>query len=142
MSDRYNLPNPQHSCARLIPDKVALIGDQRDIESLPFHLSFEYYNDKLCEIEYLEKNVAKRTLNNLRTIGGCNNKTLKQNGIDAIPVSNLGEYLKLYSKLPPDADVKEHKISGTARIFYFIVSRIFYLVCFKNSHFETGKHRN
>lgn len=142
MSDPYPIPSPKRDSGHLIPDKIAIISDSTEIESLPFHLSFEYYNNKLCEIQDLNRNIPKRALINLKTIGRCNYKTLKQNGIDILPVSNSGEYTKVYAKLPPDIDLKEHKISGTARIFYFIVSRVFHIVCFKNSHFETDKHRS
>ena len=136
----FLIPEPKLLQQR-IPGSVALINDPKDYETLQYHLSFEFYKEKLCEIDLLEKNGAKRALHNIKTIGLSNRKSLGQNGIDSFPIENSGEYSSLYNKLPPDADLKEHKIQGTARIFYFTVNRLFHIVCIKNSHFETKKHR-
>jgi hypothetical protein len=66
----------------------------------------------------------------------------KENGIDLIPVINAGDYKKIFKKmLPPDAEIKEHKIVGTSRLFYFTVSKQFHMVGITNNHFETDKQR-
>lgn len=124
-----------------IPDKVGEIRSPFDPETKPFLISYEYYNDKLCEIKILEKNRAKQCLQDLRMIGKCNTNSLCGNGIDILSVCNQGDYSKLFNKLPPDIKLKEHKIQGDGRIFYFISRNLFHIVAITNNHLETNKHR-
>ncbi len=93
----------------------------KDPENEIFHISFKYYNDGICEIHILEKNIARQTLKDLRKIGMCFDiQTLKANNIGIIRVTPSGAYKKLFTKLfSEDVDLKEHKIQGKSRLFYF-----------------------
>lgn len=117
-----------------------LISD--DDEDKEFIISYKYYNDKQCEIKALIKNQARELLEVLRDIGrSTNTQTLSKFNIKYIPVREEGEYKKLFSKLPDDADLREHPIQSTSRLFYYIVRKIVYVVCITNAHFEIGKQR-
>lgn len=130
----------------IIPRSVAEPTYREDPEIQPFLISYYYYNDKECGIRDLEKNVSKKTLENLRTIGKLSSPSdFKTNNIDDIPVRQNGEYLKLYNRLPEGSDLKEHKIQGTSRLFYFVtlekIRRIFHIVAITGRHYETDKVR-
>lgn len=125
-----------------IPDSVAQVSKKEDIEAKPFVISYEYYNDKLCELRNLQKGAHRKILEDFRKIGSLTNITQFQgNNIDCDDIKDAGEYSKLFNKLPPDIELKENAIQGKARFFYFIVERFFHLVAIKNKHFETRKIR-
>ncbi len=125
-----------------IPNSVAQLPSLEDPESEPFKLSFRHYKDKLCEINSLLKNAPKRLLMDLKKVGQLNNiSQFQQKGISIIGVTNAGAYKVLFNKLPPDIEMKEHKIQGEQRLFYFIIKDIVHIVCIKSSHFDTDKKR-
>lgn len=129
-----------------IPDSVAEPPFKEDIETRPFMICYRHYNDKQCEVRDLQKNVHLRILQDFRTIGKLTSlKEFKNYNIDILSVNNTGEYKKIYSNLSPDIEIKEHKLQGTARIFYFTtidkVFNIFNIVAITNRHFETDKVR-
>jgi len=137
----YHIPTPSFKDRGRLPESVAINPSQADDEALPYLISYEMYNDSECEIKDLLKNIARTALLDLRKIGNSTKKKLGENGIDYLPVSNSGAYTSLYNKLPPDVEIKEHKISGDSRLFYTTSGRRFYIICIKNSHIETKKHR-
>lgn len=126
----------------IIPDSVAEPRFREDPEARPFHLSYVYYKDKLCELRDIAKNGPRKILEDFRNIGRSTDiSEFRRYNIDSAPVKNFGEYSKLYSGLPPDAELRENDIQGSARLFYFVVDRICFLVTIKNKHFETKKVR-
>jgi len=140
---RSSIPqyNPIKSTSQ-IPSGVAEIPQSVNPEEEKFIISFRYYCDDLCEINYLEKNCARSALRDLRLIGKCNNlHSLKDNNIGIYGIVNNGEYRKLFRKLSPDIEIREHRLQNTARLFYFIARNLFYIRAIKNSHFETDKQR-
>lgn len=137
-------PIPQFQPKKqLIPDKVALNPNPADLETKPYLISFEYYNDSICEIRLLEKHNARRFLRDIRTIGRCNRKNLLDNNIKCKKVYNQGAYKKLFTgQLPQDQQLLyEHEGNGSSRIFYFCVNRCFYVVTITQNHIATHKHR-
>lgn len=134
------IPSPSKSDSKL-PPNVALTPNKAELELSPYQISFEYYNYKLCEVNELERNKAIQCIENMKTIGKSNRRNLNNNGIDYIRVNNSGEYSKLFNGLTDDVDLREHKISGTSRLFYFTQQSKFCIVAITNAHFETDKHR-
>src|SRR6266404_6439589 len=120
---------------KILDNRLALNPAKGDPEDKIFHISFKHYNNSLCEIPILFKNRAKRALENLKTIGWCHDlKSLRENGIDILPVTPAGAYKKLFTQsVTEDVELKEHKIEGDARLFYFIVGKMFYIVAITNN---------
>lgn len=133
--------NPRVSASGRIPNEAALIkGD--DVEAKPFHFSYENYKTKLCGIADLKNSPSKRCLKDMVTIGSLTNiDQFKGANIDYKPITNSGDYKKLYNGLPVDVDIREHKIGKTERIFYYKVGRMIFIVAIISSHFETNKQR-
>ncbi|MEI8061436.1 MAG: hypothetical protein WCG99_04060 [Candidatus Berkelbacteria bacterium] len=127
----------------MIPNSVALSPNKDDPEDHLFSISYVYYNDDICEVDKLQHNTAREALKVIRKVGKLSDpKQFKESGIDFFPVINAGEYKKVFKQsLPIDAEMKEHKIQGTARLFYFTVSKKFCMVAIVSSHFETAKQR-
>lgn len=140
MTDK--IPNVRRKPSNLIPHKVALFDDREEKEIKPFHISYESYKRKLCEICNLKQGQSRKALRDMVIIGGmCNINQFPSNNIQAKPIKNSGEYKKLYTRLPEDIDLKEHKIGGSARIFYYMIDRIIFIVAIKSKHLETNKNR-
>jgi len=114
-------------------------------EAIPYVISFAKYNEKMCEISGLGKNKAKKVLEILKTVGTkiCSGTDYYKNCIDRIGVHCKGEYKKLYRRIPEGVGLKEIKLQGTARIFYFDIEpkRTFYVVAVRENHLETKKVR-
>lgn len=126
---------------KYIPEGSDYIHNRREPESETYYVSFQHYNDKVCEIKILEKNNARNLVKDLRTIGKCcSTNDLVSNGIRLSPIYDNGDYHKLFRGLTDDVDIKEHIISSEARLFYFIVRKTFYIVAITNNHLETNKH--
>ena len=136
------IPRTYRQRSELLPSSVALIKDRGDVETKPFYIAYENYNDKLCEIQNLNSSKSKRALKDFKSIGKLYKLAdFSKNNIDYLPIKNSGEYKKLYRGLPTDIELKEHKIGKTERIFYYIVSKIFFVVAITNKHIETSKTR-
>jgi len=125
-----------------IPEASASSTIKKDPEEDTYLISFRYYRNDLCEIKDLIKNRGKAGLDAIKRIGQSTFRSLYNNGINFWPVENRGVYSKLFSKLPsPDIDMKEHKLQGESRIFFFIENVNFNIVAITNDHLETNKHR-
>ena len=135
------IPRWTPSKNKYIPENVSHVLTESDKEIECYHLSFQHYNDTVCEINDLVKNGSRRALLNLKTIGRCYSlSSLKSSNIDITPVDNKGAYKKIFQRLTEDVEIREHKIQSTARIFYFISDKMFYIVAITNTHIETSKH--
>lgn len=128
---------------KILDERVTLNPLEKDSESDIFRISFRYYKDKLCEVPILHKNIAKKVLEDLKKIGRCCDiQSLKEKNIDTIRVFPVGDYKKLFTQpLSEDTDMKEHKVSGPSRLFYFISGKMFNIVAITNNHYETDKNR-
>lgn len=129
----------------LIPLSASELKIEEEPETRPFLISFKRYNDRLCEIDAsLIKNCQRQALLDMKKIGRCiSTNDFKDFGIDYIPVEYRGEYKKLFRGLDESIELYEHKLQGTARIFYFVSDpeKTFYIVAITQTHFETGKTR-
>jgi hypothetical protein len=129
-----------------IPPMVAELNqDTVAIEVKPYHISFEKYNNKLCEIDSLGKNKGNKALSILKEIGtkvSCR-ADFQRHKIQNDSIRNEGEYKKLYSKIDDGIEIKELFLQGTGRIFYFDIEpeKILHVVAIKENHFEVGKNR-
>jgi hypothetical protein len=133
MKHKKIIPNPHFSNQRLA-NSVALIKEKPDEGK--FRISFDYYNDNLCEIDDLQTSPARKCLNKLKQIGRSTHKTLSENNINPKTVICAGHYKELFSKLSPDVNLFEIDIGSSGRLFYFIVGSLFHIVSVKNSHFK------
>jgi uncharacterized protein involved in propanediol utilization len=120
-----------------IPQYVTQLKNQDEF----YFLSFNHYNEKVCEIKLLQKNCPKECILVLKRISQSRIGSLKENNIDKFEISNCGDYQKLYNNLTKDVQIFEHKIQGESRLFYFIAASKFYVVAITNNHLETGKIR-
>jgi hypothetical protein len=129
--------------SELLPDRVAIdpienVSDKTE-EKNCYLLSFYKYNNKVCGIDYLEKNGHKNALKTLVKIGqiNCKDGELQKNNINKIRVENSHEYTKLFNKLHSDVELFEHKLHGKERMFYYIYENIMHIIAITSSHFET-----
>jgi hypothetical protein len=134
---------PKWKSTKYLDEKIANYPDKLNLELDRLQLSFKYYNNDLCEVHLFERNIARRAIQNFKTIGkSTDTKSLKDNGIDLLPVYNKGDYKKLFTKqITEDTQLKEHKIQSDARIFYFLVGKEFNIVAITNKHYETDKNK-
>ncbi|NGX32563.1 MAG: hypothetical protein K1060chlam4_00611 [Candidatus Anoxychlamydiales bacterium] len=121
----------------LIPSNVALIGDKNP----NYVITFKKYNDKICQINDLIKNSPKECLHVFKRITHLLVGQLQENNIGKIPISKKGGYKILFNGLDEDVDLYEHKIQGTARLFYFTAAHEFCVVAITANHLETNKNR-
>ncbi len=148
-SNRKNKPIPLQVAEmkdKKIPSQVAKVRGEKHIEEQPFLISFAKYNNRVCEVENLKRNKAKKSLQVLIKIGRDffdYEDFEKDKGIEKIPVRNKGEYKKLFQRLHPDVELFEHKLQGKGRIFYYIndLEKLFCVVAIKENHFETKRQR-
>src|SRR3989344_1675840 len=110
-------------------------------EAIPYVISFERYNDRLCEISELSKNKGKKALSILKEIGTkvFSRVDFQKHNIKTDGIARSSEYKKLYSKIAPDIEVRELFLQDTGRIFYFDIEQeqILYVVAIRENHFET-----
>jgi hypothetical protein len=135
----------------MVPENSAKWNKNRIPTSLiepinrPYVLSFHFYNDRECGIEGLLKNCPKKALRDIKIMGSKieNIDDLHKYNIDSKLIKRNGDYLRLYSGLTEDAQLYQHKLHGTARIFYFFLSwnKTIYIVAITSSHYETDKIR-
>jgi hypothetical protein len=129
-----------------LPQAIAeMPQEQEEPETVPYVISFLKYNHKMSEIGNLGRNKGKKAIKILKDIGTkiCCKADYQRCKIDRIPVRNEGEYKKLYNKLGEDIEIKEIKLQGRARIFYYDVEseKKFYVVSIRENHLETKKVR-
>ena len=124
---------------------IALPQDLEDVETKPYLISFENYNERECQIKDMLKNQPKKALEIFKLIG---TKILAESdfskfGITSKPIRNEGEYLKLWKGLSPDVEIKELIVQSESRIFYHVIEAVkkFYVVAITATHFETEKVR-
>jgi len=120
-----------------IPFEVTNIPNNRDFEDDPYYISFEYYNNKECEVEELPKKSVSCILNDLKIICKSKEKNLRHSGIGCDSVYDSGEYSGIFKGLPDGVEVKEHKFHGTRRLYYFLLRHVFYVICTSNKHKES-----
>jgi len=130
----------------VIPRAVTELSQElEDPEGKPYLISFARYNEKVCEINALSSNKARKAVETLKRIGMKIRSVadFQREHIDRIPVDKKGDYLKLYNKLSGDIDLKEIKLQQDARIFYFDIEpeRTFYVIAITENHLETDKQK-
>lgn len=101
-----------------------------------YKLSFEYYKDKECDIDNVEKSSHKKLLKWMKTVG-------KGTSLDDIltlgngdTIDYLGEYKQLYKGLPQGVELREYRLTFQERLFYFIddAKKEINIVLIKKSH--------
>jgi len=129
-----------------LPQAVAEMPQEVEApEANPYVISFVKYNEKMCEIDMLNSNKAKRAIETLKKVGTKVRSTadFQRHSVDRISVRNEGAYKRLFNGLPQDADLKEIKLQQDSRIFYFDIEpdRTFYVVAITQNHLDTDKVR-
>ena len=142
LKNNENIPVPQWKPKEEpIPEELAEISQDINPETNPYLISFKYYNNKECQIKNYLKNQGRKALLILKEVGCCRNlNELKNKGVDIITVENNNEYSKLFNRLSPEVEMREHKIQSTSRMFYFITDKQFNVVAFTNRHYQTNKY--
>ncbi len=115
------------------------------IETEPYVISFENYNEDHCGMQDAEKSCFKKAMQILKKIGTkvCCKVDFQKVGYSGTRVDYDGEYKEIYNWLPDGVEVRELDIGSSARLFFYDIEscKKFYLVALKNVHFETGKRR-
>ena len=125
-----------------IPSSLTTSLSEEDKEAQVFMLSYRYYDDGECGLDSLQSGSYKKALKNLRIIGGLSDKAdFPRNNIKAKPVKCLGEYSKLYKRVPEATDVFESPLVDPNRLFFFISGSIFNIVAITAKHYEVGSVR-
>jgi hypothetical protein len=137
MTKKNKIPPAVGAAGLNIPNQATSLRHQEP----HYFLSFKFYNEKLCEVDVLEKNRPKECIQVLKRISQTTIGNLKEKNIDRIPILNKGEYKKLYNGLTKEVEIFEHKIQGDSRLFYFTAACDFFVLAITNNHLETGKTR-
>ncbi len=129
-----------------LPQDVAEMPQEIEVpEANPYLISFAKYNEKMCELNQLNNNKAKRVIETLKTIGTKVRSTAdyQRHSVDRIPVRYEGEYKKLFNGLEDDIELKEIKLQQNARVFYFDIEpkSTLYVIAITDNHLETDKVR-
>ncbi len=123
------------------PD-VANIREKKDIEEEKFLISFGFYNNDECQINNLDRRKPHELLHKLKKISNLTSfLEFYDSGINTTIVKNRNDYKRFCKTVPVGYKTYEDEIQGTARLFYFIMEKIFYVVCITNTHPETRKTR-
>lgn len=101
-----------------------------------FALLFDNYNFSECELDILDRVKAKSLIKKFQNITKTNRRTLPTSGIVRDNVEYSGEYKKLFKNLPPDIELKESGLSGTARLIFYMIEEKFYIVSVLVNHRE------
>lgn len=121
---------------------VASIREEKDIEEQKFLISFGFYNHDECQINNLDRRKPHELLHKLKKISNLTSfMDFYDNGISTATVKNKNDYKRFCKTVPEGYKTHEDEIQGTARLFYFIMSKIFCVVCITNTHPETKKIR-
>ena len=120
---------------KIIPNVTP--GGDKDIETVPYVISFEFYRVDKCQIRLLEQSQARKALETLRKAGQClNRKDLLDNNIRLEKIPDGEEYEKYYTQLTPDVELYHCNLGKEQRMFYFIedTSKKFNVVALRNEH--------
>jgi hypothetical protein len=121
-----------------IPNYILRSLDQKDVETIPYAISFAFYRIDLCEIRLLQQAQARKSLETLRNAGKCRNRQeLIDSNIRLESVPNEGDYKKYFTKLiTPDVVLYHCNIGEKQRMFFFIgdVDKTINVVALRNTH--------
>lgn len=142
-----SVAKPSDEDGEQLPRAVAeLPQDVQSPEANPYVISFAKYNERLCQINLLNSNKARRALETFKAIGTKirSSADFQRHHIDQIPVRGEGDYRRLYNGLGNDIQLREIKLQQNARIFYFDIEpeRTLYVVAITENHFETNQVRH
>lgn len=135
MSQTYDIPDiPQDISQDLLPDNVV---DHSVIPSAKgYVISFEKYKSKKCELENLEKGSYKKALKWMKDVAIAESLDDIYSLGKGDRVKDAQNYAFLYDNMDEDVDIREYKLCGTNRIFYYIddANKVINCLLFKNSH--------
>jgi len=129
-----------------LPQEVAEFPQNSEVlEGKPYLISFANYNKNMCEIKDLQSSPARKAISFLREVGTSifSSKDFQKIGLEIKPVSDSNTYQPLFNRLPKDTELKEVKISGSGRLFYFDLEpeRTLFVVAVRENHLDTDKVR-
>lgn len=118
----------------LLPDSVVDYPIKNKEEC--FKISFEKYNNKKCEIKNLECSPAKKALAFFRDVGNCTSQEEIYRLGKGDHVKNAQNYSFLFDNLDEDVDMREYRLSGESRLFYYVddAKKEVNCILLKNSH--------
>lgn len=150
-------PTPPNKDLEIIPSETVaeLPSDFPDPEIAPYRLSFAKYNEKMCEIDGMNRDNSAAGLKIVRDVGiyftNQNNFQLKSKHVQQIkPVIRDGDYAALYKGLGIDEDIKEIVYTKNQkgkevdiRLFFHAIEpeKTFYVIALRESHIDTSKSR-
>lgn len=129
--------NKRVSASENVPDYIQESLGERDIEPIPYKITFIFYRLELCDIKRLQPAPLRKSLEILRNAGGCKTREqLKNMNIGLGTVDNVGSYRKYFTKLTKDVVLNHSEIGKKERMFFFIedVDKTFNVVALRNSH--------
>lgn len=130
------IPPQQLEASGRIQSRNAELSEDSDT----IQISYKKYNDKLCGVEELVRKHAIKSLKRLREVGKLTDPTGVSKILSHVPIERRGDYLALYKGIDNETTVYEDKLSKKiGRIFYFLVGRIFFVVCIRDPHLDTSK---
>jgi hypothetical protein len=125
------------------PAVIELPQSEEAPEAKELFVSFARYNDGECELDGMDNKLARKAFQALRDVG-VNIRThddfpLRLPKLEVKPVHPSGQYKKIYRSISdlPDTQISEIKFDkDKGRLFFFMVSQVFYLVAVRQSHYE------
>lgn len=134
-SNKYTIPSMSFDSADPLSAEMV---NHTVYEDRCYVISFKNYKKKKCELENLLPASYKKALKWFRDIGIATSYEEIRNIGRGKPVKKGNEYTELFDRLPEDVEIKEYKLAGANRIFYYIddAKRTIYCILIKNSHYE------
>ena len=139
--NKYKIPSIEIPVADILSDDI--VNHTVPEDNRYYKFSFEYYKDKECDINNIEKSSHKKILNWMKKIGkSCSVDDIIDLG-KGDTIDYLGEYKKLYNGLPEGIELKEYYLSEQERLFYFIddADKIVNFVLIKKQHLDKKTRR-
>lgn len=140
-NNHYKIPTWETPVVSSLSD--AVVNHSVPEDNRLYKFSFEYYKDKECDIDNIEKSSHKKLLTWLKTVGkGYSLDDIIERG-KGDTIDYIGAYKKLYNGLPEGVELREYKLSSQERLFYFIddANKIVNLVLVKKAHIDKKTRR-
>ena len=114
-----------------IPSRVALSEEIEDYQRSKVVLSFEYYNQRQCEIAKLQNKDSKKLTSEMRKMSETFLKHFRNQDVSRIackPIYCSGNYTPFFNRLSKDVELLEIDYTNYGRIFGYLSRNIWNLV--------------
>ncbi len=142
-ADRQSIPEPRAQGIGSDPKIPPSVAEFTPDEIQKFTIGHGHYNEDECKVRDLTTAQLKKIIENFKRFSKvASTDELYGVGIEVKSVHKRNDYVRFYSGLEEDVELKEFDI-GQGRVFFFIDTRhrVLEVVAYVNSHPEYKKNR-